>query len=134
MQPSKVLIIDQSDMIHKLFRPILGKTVMVTAADGREALRRLAEQPETDLIFLDIDTPPVNGVELLAKFLSAKGVAGIPVVLVSSPGQEHDVIRGLQNGAAAYIKKPLRSEEVLGLAARLMQLYKPHGVRGSGPL
>jgi len=134
MQPSKVLIIDQSDLIHKLFRPILGKTVMVTAVDGREALRRLAEQPETDLIFLDIDTPPVNGVELLQKLLCAKGATGIPVVLVSSPGQEHDVIRGLQNGAAAYIKKPLRSEEVLGLTARLMQLYKPARGPGGEPL
>lgn len=133
MQPNKVLVIDQSDMIHKLFRPMLGKTVMVTAADGREALRLLAEQPKTDLIFLDIDTP-ANGIGMLEKLLAAKGVTGIPVILVSSPGQEHDVIRGLQNGAAAYIKKPLRSEEVLGLSARLMQLYKPHGARASGPL
>jgi DNA-binding response OmpR family regulator len=134
MQPSKVLVIDESDMIHNLFRPMLGKTVLVTAADGREALRLLAEQPKTDLIFLDIDSSPVNGIGVLEKLLAAKGVTGIPVILVSSPGQEHDVIRGLQNGAAAYIKKPLRSEEVLGLSARLMQLYKPHGARASGPL
>ena len=134
MQPSKVLIIDQSDLMHKLFRPMLRKTVLVTAADGREALRRLAEQPETDLIFLDIDTPPANGVELLQRLLAAKGVTGIPVILVSSPGQEHDIIRGLQSGAAAYIKKPLRSEEVLGLTARLMQLYKPARGPGGGPL
>jgi len=134
MQPSKVLIIDQAAMIHKLFRPMLGKTVLVTAADGGEALRRLAEQPETDLIFLDLDMSPVQGFELLQKLLAAKGVTGIPVILVSSPGQEHDVIRGLQNGAAAYIKKPLRSEEVLGLTARLMQLYKPARGPGGGPL
>jgi len=134
MQPSKVLVIDQSEMMHKLFRPMLGKTVFVTAADGREALRLLAEQPGTDLIFLDIDTPPVNGVDLLAKLLATKGVNGIPVVLVSSPGQEHDVIRGLQSGAAAYIKKPLRSEEVLGLTARLMQLYKPARAPAVKPL
>lgn len=125
MQPSKVLVIDASDRIHKLFRPMLRETVLTTAADGREALRLLAEPPQTDLIFLDIDAPPANGIELLAKIHAAQGLRGIPVILVSSPGQEEEVIRGLQNGAAAYIKKPLRSEEVLGLTARLMQLYRP---------
>jgi len=121
MQPRKVLVIDDSTLIHKLFRLILSKTVLVFAGDGVEAQTRLAENPEVDLIFLDINMPKMNGLELLAQLKADPELAAIPVIIISTEGKEHDVLRGLQAGAAAYVKKPFRNEEILDLTARVMQ-------------
>jgi CheY-like chemotaxis protein len=131
MQPRKVLVIDDSTLIHKLFRLILAKTVLVFAADGIEAQKRLAENPEIDLIFLDINMPKMNGLELLGKLKADPELAPIPVIIISTEGKEHDVIRGLQTGAAAYVKKPFRNEEILALTARVMDLYKPGTLAGA---
>jgi CheY-like chemotaxis protein len=119
MQPKKVLVIDDSTLIHKLFRLIFDKTALVFANDGVEAQQRMAEHPDIDLVFLDINMPRMNGLELLARIKLDAGLASIPVVIISTEGKEADVIRGLKTGAAAYVKKPFRNEEVLGLVTRL---------------
>ena len=121
MQPRKALVIDDSIVIHKLFRLILGQTPLVFASDGVEALRRLAENPDVDLIFLDINMPKMNGLELLSKIKADPGLAAIPIVIISTEGKEHDVIRGLKAGAAAYVKKPFRNEEILNIVTRVME-------------
>jgi CheY-like chemotaxis protein len=125
MQPRKALVIDDSIVIHKLFRLILGQTPLVFAADGLEALRRLAENPDVDLIFLDINMPKMNGLELLSRIKADAELATIPIVIISTEGKEHDVIRGLQAGAAAYVKKPFRNDEIVNIVARVMERCKP---------
>ncbi len=125
MQPRKALVIDDSIVIHKLFRLILGQTPLVYASDGLEALRRLAENPDIDLIFLDINMPKMNGLELLSRIKADTELAAIPIVIISTEGKEHDVIRGLQAGAAAYVKKPFRNEELVNIVERVMEQYKP---------
>ena len=133
MQPRKALVIDDSIVIHKLFRLILGQTPLVFASDGVEALRRLAENPDVDLIFLDINMPKMNGLELLSKIKADPGLAAIPIVIISTEGKEHDVIRGLKAGAAAYVKKPFRNEEILNIVTRVITPVSPlqEGVNGA---
>jgi len=130
MQPRKVLVIDDSSLIHKLFLLVLNGTPLVSATDGLEALKRLAEHPDIDLIFLDINMPKMNGLEVLAKIKADPDLALIPIVIISTEGKEHDVIRGLEAGAAAYVKKPFRNEEILRLVPRIMELYKPRIAEG----
>jgi len=125
MQPRKTLVIDDSIVIHKLFRLILGQAPLVFAADGLEALRRLAENPDVDLIFLDINMPKMNGLVLLSKIKADAELAAIPIVIISTEGKEHDVVRGLQAGAAAYVKKPFRNDEIINIVARVMEQHKP---------
>jgi two-component system chemotaxis response regulator CheY len=119
MQPSKVLVIDDSKLIHRMFSVILPKTTLVSALDGQEALARLAEHPDTELIFLDINMPRMNGLEFLTQVKSDPALAAIPVVIVSTEGKEEDTLRGLRAGAAAYVKKPFRNETILDIVYRL---------------
>ena len=139
MQPRKALVIDDSIVIHKLFRLILGQTPLVCASDGLDALRRLAENPDIDLIFLDINMPKMNGLELLSRIKADAGLAAIPIVISSTEGKDHDVIRGLQAGAAAYVKKPFRNEEIVNIMGRVMEQPKPgrampDSAEGSSPM
>jgi CheY-like chemotaxis protein len=119
VQPRKVLIIDDSTLIHKLFRFTLPDRCLVFAANGVEALSRLSENPDVDLIFLDINMPRMNGLELLARLKADQALAGIPVIVISTEGKEHDVVRGLQAGAAGYVRKPFGSVEITAMMARL---------------
>jgi CheY-like chemotaxis protein len=119
MQPSKVLVIDDSTLMHKLFGALLPKAAVVYALDGIEALSRLAEHPEVDLIILDINMPRMNGLEFLARVKADSALARIPVVIVSTEGKEEDTVAGLRAGAAAYIRKPFQHRELLELVRRL---------------
>src|SRR5690606_10333812 len=88
--------------------------------DGHEALERLAEHPEVDLIFLDINMPRMNGIEFLHQVKADPVLAQIPVIIISTEGREVDTIRGLKAGAAAYVKKPFRNETILEIMKRVM--------------
>ena len=120
IEPKKVLVIDDSSLIHRMFKLLLPKTVQVSAFDGREALDRLAEHPDIDLILLDINMPNMNGFELLDLIKKDAAFARIPVIIVSTEGKDADTIRGLQAGAAAYIRKPFRNEAAAGLIRQVM--------------
>ncbi len=119
MQPIKVLIIDDSTLIHKMFDAFLPKTVLVHALDGREALTRLAEHPDIDLMIMDINMPNMNGLELLRQVKSDAALASVPVIIISSEGKEEDTLRGLRGGAAAYLKKPFRPQQIVELIAKV---------------
>ena len=120
-QPKKVLVVDDSRLIHKMFEVMLRDFDLVHASDGIEALQRLGEHADIELILLDINMPNMNGLEFLDKVKQDSALAEIPVIIVSTEGKEDDTIRGLQAGAAAYIKKPFRSEEILVIIERLRQ-------------
>jgi CheY-like chemotaxis protein len=65
VQPKKVLVVDDSKLIHKMFEVMLRSYALVHAMDGREGLERLHEHPDIDLILLDINMPSMNGFEFL---------------------------------------------------------------------
>jgi len=120
MSLKKALVIDDSSLIHKMFKVMLPSSTLVCAADGREALQRLTEHPDVELIFLDINMPNMNGLEFLAQVKADAALAPIPVIIVSTEGKEEDTIRGLRAGAAAYIKKPFRNEVVQSLIRKVL--------------
>jgi len=135
MQPRKVLVIDDSSLIHQLFRFTLRDQRLVFAANGVEALARLGENPDVDLIFLDINMPKMNGLELLTKIKADRALAGIPVIIISTEGKEHDVVRGLQAGASGYVRKPFGSNEITSMMARLLSFedeVEPQALAGKG--
>jgi two-component system chemotaxis response regulator CheY len=71
------------------------------------------------LILLDINMPRMNGLEFLVRIKGEEGLSGIPVVIVSTEGKDEDTLRGLEAGAAAYVKKPFAGEEILSIISRL---------------
>ncbi|HEX9669272.1 MAG TPA: response regulator [Thermoanaerobaculia bacterium] len=119
MQPRKVLVVDDSKLMHKMYEVMLRQYPLVYAVDGREALERLREHPDVELILLDVNMPNMNGLELLAG-LRAEGNR-TAVVIISTEGLEEDAARGLAAGADAYVAKPFSGGEILDVIARLPQ-------------
>jgi CheY-like chemotaxis protein len=119
VHPNKILVVDDSKLMHKIYEVMLRQYPLVYAVDGRDALARLAEHRDVDLVLLDINMPTMNGLEFLAEARKRTELTDLPVIIISTEGREEDTARGLEAGAIAYVKKPFRSEEILGTIARL---------------
>ena len=125
MQPAKVLVVDDSDLMHRMYDVMLRGVPLLHARDGNEALERLAQHPDIDLVLLDINMPNMNGFELLTELGARGAVPGLAVIVVTTAGREEDASRGLAAGAAAYLTKPFRGEEVRAAIARLGESHAP---------
>jgi two-component system chemotaxis response regulator CheY len=102
VQPRKVLVVDDSKLMHKMYEVMLRQYALVYALDGRQALDRLRENGDIDLVLLDINMPNMNGLEFLAEMKSSGLDSNPPVIIISTEGREEDTARGLEAGAAAY--------------------------------
>jgi two-component system, chemotaxis family, chemotaxis protein CheY len=121
VQPRKVLVVDDSKLMHKMYEVMLRQYPLVYALDGRQALDRLQEHPDVDLVLLDVNMPNMNGLEFLAQVRAERSRDDLAVIIISTEGREEDTARGLEAGASAYIKKPFQTEEILDVIARLQK-------------
>jgi two-component system chemotaxis sensor kinase CheA len=113
--PGQVLVVDDQFSARELQRSILevaGYRVEV-ARDGREALRRIGENPDLDLVLTDVQMPEMDGFELLEAIRADEEHASLPVVIVTTLGDESSRKRGAEAGADAYIVKDEFDQEAL---------------------
>lgn len=125
MQPRKILVVDDSKLMHKMYEVMLRQYPLVFASDGRQALDRLEAHPDIDLVLLDINMPNMNGLELLDQLRTQGSLDRLAVIIISTEGREEDTARGLEAGARAYVKKPFHSEEILDVISRLEKVTAP---------
>lgn len=105
----------------KMYEMMLRAYPIVFAADGPEALVRLAEHPDVDVVLLDINMPTMSGLDVLERLRADGTLARLKVIIVSTEGHEGEIERGLAAGAAAYIPKPFDSLKVLGVITDLFR-------------
>lgn len=106
-----ILIIDDSPTEVHVMKKALekGGFQTATAGDGQEGVR-LARDLKPDLIFMDIVMPGMNGYQATRAIASDPGTRSIPIVMVTSKGQETDRVWGLRQGAVDYMVKPVTPE------------------------
>ncbi len=119
MEPRKILAVDDSRLMLKMYEVMLRRFPLVFASDGREALQRLDEHGDVDLVLLDVNMPNMNGIELLGALRASGRLDRLTVIIVSTDGKQEDTARGLEAGATAYITKPFGTDQVLNLIAGL---------------
>jgi two-component system chemotaxis response regulator CheY len=108
----RVLVVDDSSTTRALMVSTIEEMEgfeTVEAKNGFEALRQLPQQP-FDLIVTDINMPDINGLEIVHFVKNHSQYQSIPLIIVSTEGSEDDVRKGLDLGAAAYVKKPFEPE------------------------
>ena len=119
---TRVLVADDSETILLLLRTRLemeGYEVF-TAADGQEAIEKLAEidaGQEPDLILLDAMMPRMSGLDVL-RTLRDRG-SDTPVLIVSAHREQETLNLAEQLGANACIAKPIDFDDLLGRIATL---------------
>jgi two-component system, OmpR family, KDP operon response regulator KdpE len=125
----KVLVIDDEPPIRKLLRMGLSAHgyEILEAPNGRISLE-LLEQQKPDLVILDLGLPDMQGLELL-RMIRARN-EGVPIVVLSSRGDEASKVQALDLGADDYVTKPFGMDELLArLRAALRHQLQIHGER-----
>lgn len=109
--PIKILVIDDEPPIRKLLRTGLSTQDydVIEASNGKLALELLAQKP--DLVILDLGLPDIQGHDLL-RMIRARNES-LPIVVLSSRGDEAGKVQALDFGADDYITKPFGMEELL---------------------
>jgi twitching motility two-component system response regulator PilH len=109
-----ILIVDDSPTEVHVMQQALERFGYRTAvaADGAEGIR-LARQMHPDLIFMDIVMPGVNGYQATRTLLNDPVTRAIPIVMVTSKGQEADRVWGLRQGAVGYLVKPVSPDQLV---------------------
>jgi len=124
----KILVIDDEPPIRKLLRMGLNTQGydVLEAPSGKTGLEMLGQDP--DLVILDLGLPDIDGLELLRTIRSRK--EGVPIVVLSSRGDEAGKVQALDLGADDYVTKPFGMDELLArMRAALRHQLQVHGER-----
>jgi two-component system KDP operon response regulator KdpE len=126
--PLKILVIDDEPPIRKLLRMGLSTQgyEILDAPNGKTALSLLDSKP--DLVILDLGLPDIQGHDLL-RMIRARNDS-VPIVVLSSRGDEAGKVQALDLGADDYVTKPFGMDELLArIRAALRHQLQVHGER-----
>ena len=110
----KILLVDDSATTLFMEKMLLdrGPFQLITANDGDEAVRKArAERP--DLILLDVVMPRMDGFEACRALRADEGTAAIPIIMVTTRGDEVHMESGFAAGCNDYVTKPIDATELL---------------------
>jgi twitching motility two-component system response regulator PilH len=112
-----VLIVDDSPTELHVMQKALQRHGYRTAAaaDGAEGVR-MAREMNPDLIFMDVVMPGMNGYQATRTLVNDPKTRAIPIIMVTSKGQETDKIWGLRQGAVDYMVKPVSPDQLVAKA------------------
>lgn len=123
----KILLIEDDEIMQKVVEKILlkeGFTVDV-ARNGKEAIQKLEDNNFTyDMMITDIMMPYANGFEIISRVKEENNGKRIPVIIISSVGNEDSVLEGFKLGADDYLKKPIMAGELIIRVKRLLSRNK----------
>jgi two-component system, OmpR family, KDP operon response regulator KdpE len=126
--PAKILVVDDEPPIRKLLRMGLSAHgyEVLDAPNGKIALELVAKKP--DLVILDLGLPDIDGLELLRRIRHRQ--ESLPIVVLSSRGDEAGKVAALDLGADDYVTKPFGMDELLArIRAALRHQLQVHGER-----
>ena len=126
--PLKVLVVDDEPPIRKLLRMGLGTQGyhIIDAPNAKAALDLMADEP--DLVILDLGLPDMQGLELLRQIRQRR--EDVPIVVLSSRGDEVAKVEALDLGADDYVTKPFGMDELLArIRAALRHQLQVQGER-----
>lgn len=96
---------------------------VVQASDGEEALDRVEQALPIHVVLLDVDMPKLNGYEVCRMLKLRPATAHIPVIIYSAtePRWQELANRCIELGAAAWLKKPFRTQELVEKIRRALE-------------
>lgn len=118
-----VLVVEDSLAVRELQRSILEAAGyrVETARDGREAFELLGRDHSIQLVLTDVDMPEMNGLELTEAIRAHPALSALPVIVVTSRGEDEDRERGIAAGADAYmVKRGFDQQLLLDTVERLV--------------
>lgn len=128
----KVLLVEDDKVNRTIADHMLRKLgcSVVMAISGEEALERLATESGIDLVLMDRHMPGIGGLEATRRIHALAGFEKLPVLALSADVMPEQQAEFIAAGAAGYVTKPLRPEELRATLARWMPLREAHSHKG----
>jgi CheY-like chemotaxis protein len=119
----KVLLVDDSATVLMMEKMLLAKGpyTVITARDGREAIEK-AKSEQPDIVLLDVVMPNLDGLSACAAIRQQPETAHIPIVMVTTRGEESNVETAFRNGCTDYVTKPINGVELLTKLSNILGL------------
>ncbi|HNS12413.1 MAG TPA: response regulator [Bacteroidia bacterium] len=124
LKGKKVLLVDDDIRnIYALTSVLENQGMEVTmATNGKDALRKLENQPDVDVVLMDIMMPEIDGYVAIQEIRKVERYRNTPIIAVTAKAMNGDREKCIQCGASDYISKPVSSEQLLSLLR--VWLYK----------
>lgn len=113
MLKKKILVIDDSQLYAMKIANVLEPSgfQIIHASNAIDGLRQVREE-KPDLLLLDIVMPGMSGFEVCRILRSSESNNMMPIIILTSSGEEDDIVKGLELGADDYIIKPFVDREI----------------------
>jgi DNA-binding response OmpR family regulator len=123
MMAQRILIVDDDPLLCSLLRMALTRDGFETAEvfSGDAALEYLEEQPDVDLILLDVMMADFNGFDVLRRMKENPEQAGIPVIFLTARVDAISQKTGLDIGAVEYLTKPITPDVLLERVKQVLE-------------
>ena len=120
---TKILLVEDDESIRLGLRYYLEQESyqFVENSTVKEAIRTVEDDPEIDLILLDLNLPDGNGFDL---FRTIKEKHDIPVIFLTANDLEVSIVMGLDMGADDYITKPFKARELISRMKAVLRRTK----------
>src|SRR5580704_15456526 len=121
MPQERILVVDDEEAVRRVVAALLERSgYEIIAVEGAEdALTRLQQDPDYDLVLCDIMMPGVDGLTLLEQICSDH--PGMPVVMCSAVNDIHVATNAFRRGAIDYILKPFERAELQNVVMRAVE-------------
>ncbi len=124
-----LLVVDDSkvmrEMIVACLRPRPGLT-FTHAASGLEAIEKLSLE-KFDLVLLDLNMPDIGGIEVVQFIRGQDRLRELPIIIVTTRGDDASRTRALEVGASRFMTKPFSPEELQREVGELLDARATHG-------
>ncbi len=116
-----MLVDDEADLVETLkYRLEASGYEVLTAADGQDGLKK-ARSEKPNLIILDLMLPKLDGYRVCRMLKFDEKYKNIPIILFSARVQESDIQMGEEQGADAYVTRPIRVTDFYSTIQRLTE-------------
>ena len=110
-----ILIVDDSKTIRNLISFVLKKEgfKVTTAEDGLDGLEKLYSSDSIDMIISDINMPRMDGYTFIKTVREQAVYNAVPIIMLSTEGNETDIQQAMELGANKYIIKPVKPDVLM---------------------
>lgn len=117
LKGKKILVVDDDirnvySLTHSLEQY---KVNVLSATDGKEALETLRQNPDTNIVLMDIMMPEMDGYEAIKRIRGELKMKTLPVIAVTAKAMVGDREKCIQAGASDYISKPIDIDQLMSL-------------------
>ena len=121
---SRILVVDDDPDIRKVLNLLLsGSYSVASVSDGLAAINYIKENPDTDLVVLDVMMPGLSGIAACGEI---RKFSNAPVLFLTAKSAEEDRISAYKSGGDDFLSKPFSQTELLAKVSSLLRRYREY--------